>query len=282
MSSKTTIPSWGNGNPAPPIPTILLSQTSNPDGSAVTKMDSTFNLSINSTGGNFFCHNAGIGNNNLNLFPANSPHPSPRKRTRMKMEEAFRVLSIEPEHEISVPSRKRQETFDHSYANIPEYSIKEPISPLSCVSPTKGGSMVEDDIDDESSEGTTTTNNTTYGKAAVKEVMYSLAFGNKRPISSYGNTSLAPLYHIDAKIESMIRKSRLQALVMTGKPQLCNGNHCSETFSSREAVVQDDFNVNISSDTMITNQDCDMSGINGQHTTRRRSKSFDDLDVSML
>lgn len=299
MSQATGIPSWGNGtSPPPPLPSIMFSQSNS--GSNVPQV-TNFQIGLsNVSPSNFMTHtNESVGKFNGNIFAHNSS--SPRKRTRVKMEEAFRTMSLKHEHEMTSPARKRQEIWYHrdvtsSPQNVSTHALDHPdgrfsLSASSLLSRTKESSMDEDDIDDENSEATATTANTTCENNAVKEVMYSLVFGSQRPVSSKKScqslpNSLLPLTHVDAKIEKMIRKDRLKAMIMTGKPNHDSSSYGKCTISGRGISVRDDFNVNVMTDynqnkssNQFFEQDCDMNG-NG-NSLIRRSRSFDDLDMCM-
>lgn len=270
--------------------------------------------------------------NNMGIFTANSSTSSPRKRNRLKMEEVFRTMSIKSEEqEISPPSRKRQElwchrspssdadsgsspntnvfqthSFNHPNENANLNGTLPITSPISFptysseIKPLNEACMEEDVDDDDSSEATPPTNNTSSEKNAVKQVMYSLVFGNQRHVPSRRksftppSSVLAPLNHVDAKIEQMIRKSRLQALIMTGRPNSSQ----YDTSSPNNICVRDDFIVNVSSDygnhiagvnqfgsNGLSNESGSNMLNNGSTSTnsfpRQRSKSFDDLEMSM-
>ena len=270
-SSITTrsgnLPSWG-GDPPPPPP-------SPPKSFIFTspRIDHSNNENLRSTSDM--------------IFAANSCIPSPRKRSRTKMEDAFRTLSLTNEdRDFSSPSRKRHEVRSNSYqfsshSVEPTPAVLEINNSISRLQPScklNNAKMsiidceTESNHDDDSSEATATVDNTSRDNDAVKQVMYSLVFGDERRSvptnsscmsSSTSGLVLEPLTHVDAKIEGMIRKSRLQALVMTGKPKhtfrnkrvvTCdNGfessNNAKSTLSNSSIEtmsVQDDFHVNIS------------------------------------
>jgi len=237
--------------------------------------------------------NNNIGNFSSNIFAHNSSLP--RKRNRIKVEEAFRTMTLKNEQEIPPPSKKRQETWYHrSTPNSPQNvsqtdSLDQLEGAFSISPPNLFSSRKEISIDDESSEATATTANTSYENIAVKQAMYSLVFGSQRPTSQKKQTrnELMPLTHVDAKIEQMIRKDRLKAMIMTGKPSHNTSAFGNSSIPERSISVCDDFNVNVGTDysqnkpnsISLHAQDCDMNDNNNNFI--RRSKSFDDLDMCM-
>jgi len=159
---------------------------------------------------------------------------------RFPVEDAFRSMSLEHECNNNVdgltlePPLKRQE--------ICRYPSNELIS-------QEESMQEEEELDSEASSVSDGVDQQT------KDAVYRLVFGRtkKEPITENP---------VDAKIEEIIRQSRLQAfreLLNTNSRQVSDG------------ITRDDFDVQMSQQIVPP-----------RRGSMRRSKSFDDLDVDML
>lgn len=187
------------------------------------------------------------------------PMKAVRKRSRLGMEDAFRSMDINHEQpsyeEQTEPPCKRQET------------LREKSSPSAVYTHFN----IDNNNDNFARSNSTTTHENGETKDSVDDINnqhYNRTIAELR-LRLPGSSALNP---VDAKIEDIIRKSRLQAMIMTGRNNINS--------SPDEVRIQDDFNVYLGN---RTDFDVDMdadpgkSGNNLPSGSMFKSRSYSDF-----